>query len=246
MTGFRPGPLTMGSSIPRQRSARIDRNSRFSWVWALVVVRPVLLVRDPLRHLERAGDGLRPVGPALAGLDELHGEDVLALDAPVAMVRAVAMGPLGIDGVGRAVARLRGDDPLTVGGLLDPVEGRQSQAALLAIVHLPDLPRLLFVSTSSIRPFPLLRQEAGYILLVETNGRRAWRSRKTSRWGWCHCWGADAGARTSGYHATGSVPRVPEVQEPELGPAQAVDRQAARQGRLGPAWRSVDRPTPGR
>jgi len=34
----------------------------------------------------------------------------------------------------------------------------------------------------------------------------------------------------------GASSRLPEVQEPELGPAEAMDPQAAREGRLGPPF----------
>ena len=42
-----------------------------------VVLRPVLLVSDLLRHLERAGDRLGPVLAPLTCLDELYREHVL-------------------------------------------------------------------------------------------------------------------------------------------------------------------------
>jgi hypothetical protein len=101
-----------------------------------VVDRPVLLVGDPLRHLDRPRDRLGPVGLGLAGQDELHGEHVLALDAPVPVVGAGAVGDGGgrVDLVRRPVPLLRRDDPLSA-HLLDPIEGRECQAALLTSIH---------------------------------------------------------------------------------------------------------------
>jgi hypothetical protein len=131
----------------------------------------------------RLGNGLRSIGHALAGLDELHGEHVLALNAPVRVVATGAMRApiLNPDDVGRPVAALGRHDVLPV-HLIDAVEGRQGQAALLAIVHLPTSGRILFVTTNSIRRRLLFRQEAGYILLVIPGAwRLMWRKSNASR-----------------------------------------------------------------